>query len=209
MSKWYSWSMPEEVIVPFRPSRETVAPLTFVRSTLLSSSFLALRARGLETRYLAELSPELHDIILYTPAGVWVPVAVALAHYSACDQLNLTQQQALEIGSNVAKVTQKSVLSTILRAAREVGATPWSLFPRCDQYWARVFQGSGISIFKLGPKEARFEAVACALAQSNYWRVGLRGLLTVVCEPFATKVYVREITAVTTPLTCGFRISWA
>jgi hypothetical protein len=109
----------------------------------------------------------------------------------------------------VAKATQKSVLAGILRLAKEAGTTPWTLYASCDKYWARFFEGSGIGIFKLGPKEARFEVAGCSLARSTYWRIGLRGLLTAVSEPFATKVYLREIPQMVTSASCGFRISWA
>ncbi len=88
--------MSEEVVVPFRPTRATVPPLVGVRSTLITSSLLSLRANGLEARYVEGLDP-----------------------------------------------------------------------------------------------------------------IGLRGLLTSVSEPFAQKVYVREIATSTTETSCGFRISWA
>jgi hypothetical protein len=180
-----------------------------VRSTLIGSSVLSLRSHGLEERYLAALPPEHRDAVLYTPAGVWVPVASAEAHYSACDKLALPTQDILAIGSEVAKTTQKSVLAGILRLAKEAGTTPWALYAGCGKYWSRMFQGSAIAIFKLGPKEARFEVASCSLAGSSYWRHGLRGLLGAVSEPFARKVYLRDIPSLGTSTTCGFRISWA
>ena len=201
--------MAEETIVPFRPSRDAVPPLVGVRSTLIGSSLLSLRAHGLEARYLEHLDPAHKETILYTPAGVWLPTAVALAHYTACDRLGLDVATILAIGNEVAKATQKSVLAMILRLAKEAGTTPWTLFASCDRYWARIFDGSGIGIFKVGPKDARFEVASCALARSPYWRTGLRGLLTAVSEPFALKVYVREISHMATEKTCGLKISWA
>ncbi len=201
--------MAEEVLVPFRPSRETVAPLTAVRSTIIGSSLLSLRHFGHEERYLAALAPEHRETVLYTPAGVWLPTPVALAHYTACDALGLPVHEILEIGGRVALSTQKSVLTGILRLAKEAGVTPWALYTGCDKYWARSFMGSAIGITKLGPKEARFEVAGCALCSSAYWRIGLRGLLSATSEPFATKVYLREVPQLTSGTSCGFRISWA
>ena len=201
--------MNEEAIIPWRPSRESVPSLNAVRSTLIGSSILSLRAHGLEERYLAELGAAHKETLLYTPAGVWLPVAAAEAHYGACDRLGLATQDILAIGSKVAKATQASALAGILRMAKEVGTTPWALYARCDVFWARMFQGSAIAIFKLGPKEARFEVGGCSLSGSMYWRVGLRGLLTSVSEPFAQKVYLRDIPRLASHTSCGFRISWA
>jgi hypothetical protein len=199
----------EEVLVPFRPSRDAVAPLTAVRSTVVGSSILSLRARGHEARYLAALPPEHRDTMLYTPAGVWIPTDAVMAHYAACDSLELPAHEIMEIGGNVARTTQKSILAGILRLAKEVGVTPWALYEGCDKYWARSFQGSAISITKLGPKEARFEVAGCVLCSSPYWRTGLRGLLSAVSEPFAKKVYLRDVAPLTSATSCGFRISWA
>ncbi len=200
--------MAEELFTPFRPSREGAPALDSVRSTLIGSSVLSLRGRGLEARYLALLDPRHRDAILYTPAGIWLPIEVALAHYAACDRLELPAHDILAIGSDVAKVTQKSVLASVLRIAKEVGATPWTLYANCDKYWARIFHGSAVGIYKLGPKEARVEIVACGLCASAYWRTGLRGLLGAVSEPFAQKVYVRVLAALATSTTCGYRVSW-
>jgi hypothetical protein len=198
----------EEPIVPWSPSRDAVQPLSAVRSTLIGSSIISLRTHGFEQPYLAALDPEHRDAVLYTPAGVWLPVVRAEAHYAACDRLGLTDQAILAIGSEVAKATQKSVLAGILRLAREVGTTPWVLYAGCGKYWGRMFQGSAIAISKLGPKEARFEVAGCSLAASPYWRCGLRGLLTAVSEPFAKKVYLRDVPSLNTSMACGFRISW-
>jgi hypothetical protein len=198
----------EEAIVPWAPSREAVPALSAVRSTIIGSSIVSLRAHGYADRYLAGLPPEHRDIVLYTPAGVWMAVVYARAHYAACDKLELSSQEILAIGSEVARATQKSILAGILRLAKEAGTTPWALYRGCGSYWQRSFQGSAIAIFKMGPKEARFEVTSCALCESTYWRAGLRGLLTAVSEPFAQKVYVRDLPLLTSATTCGYRISW-
>lgn len=200
--------MGEEVIVPFHPSRERVPSLVSVRSTLIGSSMLALRARGLEGRYLATLPREYADAVLHTPAGVWLPSRVALEHYLACDRLELDSATIVDIGRQVTVVTQKSALAMILRLAKQAGANPWTLFSKCDQLWARIFDGSGIAIFKLGPKEARFEVAGCSLVKSAYWRTGLRSLLSTANDSFVTKMYIREIPGSLTSSSCVFRISW-
>ena len=91
------------------------------------------------------------------------------------DRARLDVLTILKIGNDGARATQKSVLAMILRLAKEAGTTPWTLYAKCDRYWARIFDGSGIGIFKIGPKDARFEVTSCALASSTYWRIGSVG----------------------------------
>jgi hypothetical protein len=200
----------EEPLVQFTPSRDRVAPLEMVRSTLLTASLRTLRKHGFEDRYFRELRAELHEAIRFTPAGVWLPVAIAEAHYDACDRMGLAPQEIVAIGNEVGLITQNAAFAMILRLARGSGATPWLLFENVDRGWSRIFQGSGIATFRIGPKEARFEVAGSSLARSSYWRVGLRGLLIAVALPFAASktVYVRELPTLAGPTTCGFRISW-
>jgi hypothetical protein len=200
----------EEALVRFIPSRDRVGPLLTVRSTLLTASLRTLRKHGFEERYFRELPADHHESIRFTPPGIWVPVAVAEAHYDACDRMGLAPQEILAIGNEVGLVTQNATFAMILRLAKGSGATPWLLFENVDRGRSRIFQGSGIATVRIGPKEARFEVAGSPLSRSSYWRVGLRGLLIAVTLPFAASktVYVRELPTLAGPTTCGFRISW-
>ena len=181
-----------ETLVPFPEDRDKIPPVTQVRSTLLGSSLLALRERGLESRYLAHL-PEAHkDTLLYMHAGTWVGVDVAEAHYGACDAMMLSQPEILAVGNVVGKLLTKASVALVTRLATEGGATPWSLLQNAQRYWGRSYVGSAVGVFKLGPKEGRLEVVANQLASFAYWRVALRGILTEMCGAFCRTVYVRE-----------------
>lgn len=195
-------------IAPFGEPRERVRTAYQVRSTLISSSVLALREHGHYERYVRELPKEWHERILFVPAGVWLPFEACEVHYGACERLGLSNDQVLSMGNAVCKHTHKTVLATLIRMATEAGATPFTVFARTPRVWARLFTGGAVGWFKLGPKDVRFQTVGIPLARNLYWRVGYRGLLTSLTEPFCTRMYVRELPQFCVGNELGFRFSW-
>src|SRR6476620_4352960 len=107
--------MEEEVIVPFRAPRDRIEPVGRVRSTLVGSSLQALRRRGLEAQYEAYLPAHCREPIFGCIAGTWLPIGLAVAHYESCEKLDLTLNERLEIGNEVAQQVQGSVLMTLAR----------------------------------------------------------------------------------------------
>lgn len=182
----------EEVLVPFPAPIARISACTAVRSTLITSSLKSLRDDKLFDRYFAQLPEELRDRILYIPAGIWVPVADAQAHYAACDRMGLGTTESLRLGGLVAAATQRSVLGLAARLAQEGGVSPWTVIGHTSKYWSRLFDGSAVSVIKLGPKEARIETAGNSLQEYGYFRTAFRGLMTAMTAPFCTKMYVRE-----------------
>jgi hypothetical protein len=198
----------EEPIVPLPPAGTAVPPLTEVASALLGSSLLSLRQRGHEARYLELLPRDLHATLLYGPAGVWLPVAIAEAHYAACDGLELPVSEMLTMGNAFGVAMAKTRFAVFTKLAKEGGATPWTLMPHTPRIWSKMYRGGALGITKLGPKEARFEVVATSLARYTYWRTALRGILTTVLGPFCRTVLARELPAHTDGMRVGYRVSW-
>ena len=111
----------EEEIVPLRAPRGRVPPVTHVRSTLISASITAMRARGRYEEYLARLPRVHHETVVHMVAGVWVPIDVAVAHYETVEHLGFTPHDALDIGLEVAAVVRASALGGIVRLVNERG----------------------------------------------------------------------------------------
>ena len=185
-----------------------MAPVTHVRSTLLTSSLVALRQRGLYDAYFAHLSPELQPIILGMIAGSWVPLSVGLAHYRAANALGLSPLEQFDIGHQVAERIQQSVLGTLARLAKGAGATPWTALENFQRLWDRMLQGGAGAVYRLGPKEARIEIHGNALVAIDYCRNGWRGMFAASAALFAQKVYVNEQRSLATPTSMGLRLSW-
>jgi hypothetical protein len=201
----------EEVLIPFRGGalRTTVPIATRFRSTWLSSSVRALRERQLLDRYLALLPREHHDAVLNTVVGVWLPAEVALAHYDACDKLALSVHELVAIGAEVGKHAQGIVFSTAINLAKGAGVTPWAILPQFMAIWYRTWIGGGVALYRVGPKDARIEIGGWTCSRATYCRVAMRGVLQGLTELFCERAYVRDIPALCTPLTLGYRIAWA
>jgi hypothetical protein len=198
-----------EVLVPFEPSRALAPIATHIRSTMITSSVASLRARGLFEEYRSHLPPELRDEIPATVAGSWLPMETGIQHYSACNALRLSVPELLSIGESVGDRSTKSALSLVTKLAAGSGVTPWTVFTNSRRLWERAFQGSSISVVKLGPKEARFEIIAWPLAGIEYNRVSFRGILRSMLQPFCIQAYVHELTPLCTPMSASYRAAWA
>jgi hypothetical protein len=198
-----------EVVVPFRVPRELVRPTTEFKSTWLTASLDTLRARGHFPRYLENLSPEHHDTVLNSIAGVWVPFEVCLAHYRACDALGLTTAEQILIGRGVLERLQKTIFSLAFRVAREAGVTPWTMLKVFPAEFERQWRGGACGIFQVGPKDARMEIIGFPVAAVPYARIALRGLAMGLCELVCTKSYVNDVRDLCNDTTIAYRIAWA
>jgi hypothetical protein len=198
-----------EVVVPFPVPRERLLPVSAVRSTLIASSLRTLRECGRFDAYLATLDPAWHEAILHAVAGVWLPIEAGLAHYTACDRLGFSVTQQLANGRAVGDRIQGTFLSSMVRAAKGVGTTPWSAVAYSGKLYSRLFEGGGICVTKLGPKEARVEIANNPLVSVSYFRNGLRGLYQVAIELFCSKAYVTDVPGGALERSCAMKISWA
>ena len=169
-----------------------VPPIRHVRSTVLLGSLGALEKAGHRERWSALLSSEARDALQYAVPGVWMSIELALAHYAACDQLGLSDEDAAQLGASTFSRIKGTLLGTMLRMAQGAAVTPWTVLPHLQRFWNRAYDGAGIRIVKTGPKDAQVDLVQCALADLGYYRPALGGLLRSVIELFAARAYVRE-----------------
>jgi hypothetical protein len=198
----------EEVFVPFERSREHPPPLTAVRGAVIASSIKALRTRGFYDAYVERLDPVHRETVLGLSVSAWAPIPVAFAHYRACDALALDRATVEEIGGDAGLLLNRTVVSILVKLSKEAGATPWSALARSNKLMTRSWQGSTCGVFKLGPKEARFEWIGQPLAELPYIRMGFAGFIRSIMMLFATKAFVREIPKFCSATTLGYRCSW-
>jgi hypothetical protein len=139
---------------------------------------------------------------------VWLPMEVARAHYTACDALQLSNEELVDIGAGATRRANATMLAFAVRAARNAGVTPWAILAQVGRIWDRTSMGGGVAVFKLGPKEARVEVVGYPLAYLRYNRITFRGIIGAVVELFCQKAYVREVARLCDERSLGFRLSW-
>ena len=122
-------------------------------------------------------------------AGVWMPIAFAEAHYGACDHLGYGPREFAAMGKDVGDRIHGTLLATAVRMARGAGATPWSIYAQFGRLWERIFIGGGLTVKKLGPKEAHVEVVGQPLVAIPYYRAAQRALFLGLIELFCEKAY--------------------
>jgi hypothetical protein len=199
----------DELVTPLPEPRATLPEATRVRSTLLLSSLQSLRTRGLFERYVAVIDEAHREAMLEAVAGAWLPMAVGIAHYRACDALELTAEEEAAIGRDVNLRVQGTVLDLVLRTARGAGVTPWAILGSLGKLWTRTFDGGGgVEVRKTGPKDARVELVGLPLLAVPYFRHAFRGVFQGGLAPFCQRAYVRESVEEATDASAVFRLAW-
>lgn len=183
-------------------------PLAAVRSTIVSSGLAALRARSLETRYLSHLPRERHAAVESLIAGTWLPTDFAMAHYQACEEMNLPFEEALAIGTAVGARVHETLLGTVKKLAAAAGVTPWTALAQYDRLWQRTFDGGGFTITRTGPKDALVHITQMPLARFAYFRASYCGVNLAGLRLFATNAYVRLLPHGMSDHSYSFRASW-
>jgi hypothetical protein len=179
-----------------------------VRSTLLVSSLGAVRRAGHFDQYIARLDPSYRKLIVEAVAFAWFPVAVASAHYAACDGLNLSSEDKITIGRMTGSSIRDHLTRAAARVAKNVGMTPWTIFEQFPRFWARAFDGGGVGVQKVGPKEAIITYAQCVLLESRYFRGALKGVALGLVESVCTKAYMTEVKGGASS-SATYRLQWA
>jgi hypothetical protein len=194
-----------EVFVAFQFSAGSAPRATSVRSTLIVSAIQTLRRRGHFDRYLAELTLQSRQDLLSLIAGVWIPIDLALDHYQAVERLRLEAEEIERIGGEVAERISRSILSTVVRVSRQVGATPWMALAQVHRLRDLSWKGSDIAVWKLGPKE---DWIGQPLAAVPYFVTSFGGYLRALVQLFSSKVYTRVACEPNSRGEIRYRISW-
>ena len=195
--------------MPFPAPVDELGLAIRVRSTLIVSSLQSLRRRGREDSYLQHLPPEHHGIVRSLIAGHWLPMALAEAHYDACEALAFDRQEILAIGREVGDRIEGSFLATMVRMAGNVGATPWTALAQVGRLYDRLFEGGGVSVLRRGPKDARVLFAGMPLARVPYFRSAIAGVLEVGLQLFCTRAYAQIAPQPGPQTAVVFELAWA
>jgi hypothetical protein len=196
-----------EVLIALPPA--PLPPVTAIRSTLIQSSLNTLRKRGHFERYSQLVSPHHRTTLLETLAPEWLSLEVASAHYAACDALELSQQELLDIGEVVGERIQGTFIGTLVRKARTVGLHPWVVLGQFDRLWNRLIEGGGVSLTQTGPKDGTVDTRNLPLCQYNYFRIAFCGVIASGIKLGAGKAgTVRAVNTGNYAQRCQFKCSW-
>jgi hypothetical protein len=177
-----------------------------IRGSLIVSSLETLRELDLFDRYLACLPADQHERVLYVLAASWVPIDVAMAHYGACEAMQLGEAELENIGGHVAKRIMGTFLGTLIKTASSIivpHRVPLRQYPRL---WDRLLRGGGCSVSALGLYDARIESRGVPMFRFRYFRVAYTGLIKGAGSMFRPSIEARIRHATDTSLTIDLKL---
>ncbi len=197
-----------ELFLPLQYPSGDYPEVKQVRSTLLTASLQGVRHMGWEERYFAALPRELHDQMRMLTAGEWKPLALGIAHYGACDAMDLTNDEMKEMGRQVSVRTQKTFVGTLGSIAAGAGANPWHIFQHGHRIWGRIFDGGDHVAYKIGPKDIDIICMGCPLLRIRYFRTAMGAYYAALAGVVASSVHWHELPEHRSDEKLGLRISW-
>lgn len=198
---------PHQVFVDFAVPLSRIPTVRAQRSTTLLAEIAVLRDMGYGAAYETRVGAR-GTKLLEAVAGTWIEMPSMVVHYDACEQLGLSPSQQVQFGSDAAGRIFGTLLGTAVKLARSAGASPWTFFENVGRFWSRGYEGGGLRVLKLGPKEARVELAGNPLFQRAFFRNGFRGYAVAMLGLFCTRVWVREETP-TRGISASYRGQWA
>jgi hypothetical protein len=193
---------------PTQETKRNTRRLDAVRAFVFLSGQKWMAEHGLVERHQALLPETLRGRIGTLTATEWVPLSEALAVYAACDALQLSLDQQIELGRAVSRANNGIVIRTMANLAGRLGITPWIALRSVDRVWQRNNRGGGVAVYKLGERVARLEFWQVPLAQSPFFVTSMRGAIAVGLEDFCERIVVTEIPELHTADSFALRLVW-
>ena len=189
-----------EILIAHDPSR---GPLTALRRMLIQSSIAELKEFGLYDRYCSKLdAATLSGITDHIGPG-WIPVQLAMAHYQACDELGLGDEQLATLGARAGATLASNLLVTSAKIS------PWEAIHAFWRMGRRINEGGSSQYVKLGPTRLQIESLGNPLQTIAYYRLASLGFYRSAFG--ALGVQVREVKIMSYRAPTGsldVRISW-
>ncbi len=168
-----------------------------------------VRRSGRFEEYLRGVPTVHHAELFHSTAGLWISIDAALAHYMGVDRLDILPDEHIAMGRRSAERVGATFLGRAIRLSTEAGLTPWSFLPHLNRFWRRGYDGGGIAIAKLGPKEALIDLVGMVLCQSTFFRGVLLGYVATFTEVFCKKAYAQDSGSPHGSGSMRVRVQWA
>jgi hypothetical protein len=195
-----------ELVLKYR--KWPIEPASEVRSTLIMAGIQTLRAQGLAARYSQILSPSQREHILGLAAGIWVPVELAIEHYTAMDRLAVDRVTTESMGADVAARTWKHILAPTFAHATRDGWRPWEALLDAHAAIDRTWHGTDVQIVKEGPTQARYEWAGQPCAAIPYFVTSFGAFMRALIKLFSRRAYYDVAPEHCSSTTVAIRLSW-
>lgn len=164
-----------EIVIPHDLSR---GPLVGVRRMLVHSSIAELGAHGLYDRYSEVIERGSLERIRELIGPGWMPVELALEHYSACDRLQLSDEAIHEAGTRAGDKMGGALLVAGAQPQVEMkDRSPWPLVQAFARMGRRIYDGASAQYVKTASNSLRIEHQGNPLFAFHYYRVAHCGFL--------------------------------
>jgi hypothetical protein len=201
-------SDPEE-FQPFRAPPAKLGRVREVKSSIIVASIRGLRETGHFDEYVKRLPPAHRESMPLVVAGIWIPIDIAVTHYTSCQSLGLPPAEIIRMGGAIAKRLGTALATAIGAVARTTGVTPWAPLSHFQRTFDSRFRGGGgTRVLKLGPREARVEVAGLPLGGIPWFRYGYRGTLQTGGRLFAPSLLVTEIPTPAPEDLLAYKIAW-
>lgn len=164
-----------EVIVPHDLKR---GPVVALRRMLVHSSLTELKNFGLFERYTRVMDPQALQTINELIGPGWMPIALAQAHYHACDQLALPEQQIYEAGMRSGEKTGDQLMVAGAKGGGPIDErTAWTMITAFSRMGRRIYDGGSSQYVRLAGKKLLIEHRGNPLYAIHYYRIAHGGFL--------------------------------
>lgn len=181
-------------------------PIRHVKSTVICASIESIRTLGKFDAYTRLLAPAHAGQVLGAIAGTWLPIEAGVAHYAACDALELDRDVIASIATASIRRMQQSVFNTLALLAQHAGADPWTILAAYPRLWNRHFDGGGVTVTRLGPKDALCELRDLPFCRFPYFRTAHVEQVRFGASRFASTVRARDQGSTATSLSVA--VAW-
>jgi hypothetical protein len=173
-----------EILVPHEAE---IRPLTAVKNVVVQASLNQLRAHGHYERYSKLVDPSVLSQLIESLGPGWVPLSLVEAHYRACDDLRLTDEELLTLGRGVGYRVHTTALIVSGRARDYFDTTSPS--GPLHRMWGRLYQGGSVQVVNIGTQDRQLELRGFgALNRLHYYRLAQLAVVTSAYEAMGAKL---------------------
>jgi hypothetical protein len=182
---------------------------TEIRGVVLANGLAIARERGREAAYFAALPRDAHSSMLALVAQAWLPMQLAVDHFTAMDAAFPDPAEQRENGRIGAERSQNAYVSTVVRGLRAVGAdyVPAAL-ERVPSVIARMVLGGSCVVSRSGIKDARIELRGFPFLRARYCHNGWVGMFESSLSLISRRLFVRSDLAFATDERMALLLSW-
>jgi hypothetical protein len=198
----------EDLVYAPKTTKLTTPRVDAVRGFVFTTGLRWLREHDLVDRYVEHLPESLRASVGTMTATEWIPLDLALQCYAACDALNLSVEEQIDVGRTVSAANNGVVVTTIVRLIGGLGATPWLGLRHIDKVWHRSNRGGAVAVFRESDRAARLEFWRVPMAASRFFVTSMRGAVAVGVEALCDRVLVSELPGYAEEDGFALRVVW-